>query len=337
VILNIALVVSFSAAVFVFIRRHAQIVVLWAALLLNLISLMIIARTALPIQPYFDFPRTQVTDFLSQRSGRVLSVTEHVLKPNANIVYGISSLRVHNPILPDRFAEFSVLCGAQLDEFRNQSYSNVTNFIDLASVKFLVSQFQHLPARYKQIFTSSEGISVYENVESLPESYLVASCRLASSKDMARAMLTSPTFDPRSEVILESVEQDQGATLAGTFLPQAKGSIQALSPRRINSNRVDISYFSPARTCLVLTDTFYPGWKAKIDGQESQVFRANFLFQAILAPAGKHDVTFEYDPLSFKLGCLLAAFSILVIMVSLVEPLISALKAISESRIIAKA
>ncbi len=53
---------------------------------------------------------------------------------------------------------------------------------------------------------------------------------------------------------------------------------------------------------LVLTDTFYPGWKAFIDGAPSPILRANYLMRAVPLAAGPHTVTFVYDPLSFRLG-----------------------------------
>lgn len=335
--LNIALVVFFLVLLKLFDRAEKQKIVVWSAILLNLLSSLSIARTALPIQPYFDFPKTQITDFLKQHPGRVVSVVEHVLKPNANIVYGIPSLRVHNPLLPARFADFSVLCGAHLDDFRNQSYTDIADFVDLASVKYLVSQFKPLPPRYRQIFTSSEGIAVYENARSMPEAYLVANCRLASSKADALAMLTSTVFDPRLEVILELEKKSTEASFEPSSLPRGQNFMQALSPRRPSPNQVVVNYSSPEPACLVLTDTFYPGWRATIDGKEAVILRANFLFRAIVVPAGDHNVSFDYDPLSFRLGSLLGLLSLLAISIALIMPIIFGCNTKSKSDAILKA
>jgi uncharacterized membrane protein YfhO len=57
-----------------------------------------------------------------------------------------------------------------------------------------------------------------------------------------------------------------------------------------------------------LNDTYFPGWKAFVDGQETKIYRADYTFRAIPLNAGTHQVEFIYDPLSFKLG---AAISIL--------------------------
>jgi uncharacterized membrane protein YfhO len=52
----------------------------------------------------------------------------------------------------------------------------------------------------------------------------------------------------------------------------------------------------------VLTDTFYPGWTASVDGSPQPILRANYLFRAVRLPAGDHRVTFVYAPRSFAWG-----------------------------------
>jgi uncharacterized membrane protein YfhO len=52
----------------------------------------------------------------------------------------------------------------------------------------------------------------------------------------------------------------------------------------------------------VLTDLFYPGWKAFSGGRELPIYRANALFRAVFLPAGTHEVEFHYRPASFAIG-----------------------------------
>jgi len=322
VVVNIALLGIFYVLTSFFHRNACNKLVVWSAVILNFTSSLIVARTALPIQPHFDFPRTQITDFFALHPGRIVSIVEHVLKPNSNVVYGIPSLRVHNPLLPARFAEFAVICGANLDDFRNQSYNDIADLIDLASVKYLVTQFKPLPARYKQVYVSSEGIGVYENPQSLPEAYLVANCHFVASKAEARSILTSGSFDPHQQVILEQGEPSSAAVEVSSWHHVQK-TIAGLTPARPSPNRVLVSYSSPKPSCLVLTDTFYPGWKATIDGKDAAILRANFLFRAVMVPAGDHTVTFDYDPFSFRLGVAFALISFFLMLAFIAVPLVS--------------
>jgi hypothetical protein len=55
-------------------------------------------------------------------------------------------------------------------------------------------------------------------------------------------------------------------------------------------------------TILVLTDPFFPGWFAHIDGQETPVIRTNSLFRGVVVPPGEHRVTFSYAPMSVAAG-----------------------------------
>ncbi|HEY4721936.1 MAG TPA: YfhO family protein, partial [Anaerolineae bacterium] len=53
---------------------------------------------------------------------------------------------------------------------------------------------------------------------------------------------------------------------------------------------------------LVLTDAYYPGWTATIDGQPTNIERADVMFRAVKVPAGPHRVELRYEPQSFRIG-----------------------------------
>jgi uncharacterized membrane protein YfhO len=53
---------------------------------------------------------------------------------------------------------------------------------------------------------------------------------------------------------------------------------------------------------LFLSEIYYPGWKAFIDGRLEPIQRGDYLFRVIQVPAGRHEVTFAFDPFSIKIG-----------------------------------
>jgi len=61
---------------------------------------------------------------------------------------------------------------------------------------------------------------------------------------------------------------------------------------------------------LFLSDTYYPGWKAYIDGRQTNIYRANYAFRAIVVPGGVHTGKFIYDPDSFKIGYMISFLSV---------------------------
>ncbi|PIU66130.1 MAG: hypothetical protein COS84_06095 [Armatimonadetes bacterium CG07_land_8_20_14_0_80_40_9] len=66
---------------------------------------------------------------------------------------------------------------------------------------------------------------------------------------------------------------------------------------------------------MVLTDTYYPGWKVYIDGKEDKIYRADYLFRAVYLQKGRHVVRYTYEPLNYRLGLLVSLGPALVLLV----------------------
>jgi len=63
---------------------------------------------------------------------------------------------------------------------------------------------------------------------------------------------------------------------------------------------------------LVLCDSFFPGWEASVNDEEAEIFRANFLFQAVRVP-GRSVVDFRYQPRSYDMGKLASLLGLALI------------------------
>jgi hypothetical protein len=68
---------------------------------------------------------------------------------------------------------------------------------------------------------------------------------------------------------------------------------------------------------LVLSDSYYPGWKAYVDGVESRILRADFAIRAVQLSAGTHTVHFVYDPLTFKVGAAISVLGVFAVVAML--------------------
>jgi uncharacterized membrane protein YfhO len=60
---------------------------------------------------------------------------------------------------------------------------------------------------------------------------------------------------------------------------------------------------------LVLSDTFYPGWRAFVDGRRAEIVPADHAFRAVYVPVGQHVVEFRYQPGSLQFGAILSALA----------------------------
>lgn len=171
----------------------------------------------------------------------------------------------------------------------------------------------------------SDGTRIYENIHALPEAFTIPSTRgfFAQNREEASRLITQEAFNPRACVVLETEkatrsQQDKQKSNSTENDEKITNSLTVAQVTRPNANQVEISVSCSEPSYLVLTDTFYPGWKAYLNGtqEELEVLRANYLFRAVKIPQGKSLVTFRYQPQSFAnglilLGLVLSCFTLL--------------------------
>ncbi len=145
----------------------------------------------------------------------------------------------------------------------------------------------------------SEDVAIYENHDALPRAFWVREARAVSDDHVALTQLRAHDFDPRSVVLLASDESVPAA------LGSASGALVELLT--YDNQRIVVRVRSEAEGYLVLADSWYPGWRALVNGQESPIYRADMIFRAVAVPAGESSVEFVYRPASFDWGLRLAA------------------------------
>jgi uncharacterized membrane protein YfhO len=64
---------------------------------------------------------------------------------------------------------------------------------------------------------------------------------------------------------------------------------------------------------LVLSDLYYEGWRAFVDGVEQEVYKADYALRAVQLEAGEHQIEFVFDPMSFRIGLMVSGVSLLVL------------------------
>jgi uncharacterized membrane protein YfhO len=79
-----------------------------------------------------------------------------------------------------------------------------------------------------------------------------------------------------------------------------------------SGSEVEVAVTAPRAGFLVLSDVFYPGWTATVDGSETPIEKANGFARAVRVPPGEHSVVFEYSPRSLKAGLAISLISAIV-------------------------
>jgi len=118
------------------------------------------------------------------------------------------------------------------------------------------------------------------------------------------AALASAEFDPRRVVYM-----GEAAREAVRDLREGKVAIQ---PGSFQAQRVEFAVQAEASAVVVVAQSFYPAWKAEIDGRSVPMWRANHAFQAVIVPAGTSHVRLVYEDRALKLGAILSALTLLI-------------------------
>ena len=116
--------------------------------------------------------------------------------------------------------------------------------------------------------------------------------------------MKSKDFNPAREVILEE-DFSYAAGRAKRISREESVNILKYSP-----NYVEIEAVAGESKFLILSDTYYPGWKAAVDEEPGKIYRADYILRAVYIKPGRHIVRFTYDPFSFRIGAIITLVTI---------------------------
>ncbi len=162
----------------------------------------------------------------------------------------------------------------------------------LTLVDTRTGDFQQLaPDPWTRVLSSD--IKMYQNADVLPRAFVVSDAAFVSDDDPgtedALKLMQDPAFDPAQTVVISGQGTD-------TALAHSSAPLQTVSVDEYTDTRVALTVSSDAPGYLVLTDAYYPGWVATINGSETPIQRADVMFRAVSVPAGTSEVVFEYRP-----------------------------------------
>ena len=142
---------------------------------------------------------------------------------------------------------------------------------------------------------SSEPPAIYRDDKALPRAFWIGKV-VPVTPENALSVVSSAGFDPTRQVALET-DAPQSATPAPSSLP-----LQAASFSRYDETRVELQINAPAAGHLVMMDSVYPGWRARVDGRETPILPANFTGRALEISQGNHQIELWFEPTSVRLG-----------------------------------
>ncbi|OQA17265.1 MAG: Bacterial membrane protein YfhO [Chloroflexi bacterium ADurb.Bin360] len=152
------------------------------------------------------------------------------------------------------------------------------------------------------VYTGNPWMDIHLNTNTLNRVWLVYETQSVADTGAAMLATLDPSFNPRRTAIIE-----QGPNLHGS----GEHTLEVLA---YGPNRTEFRIHTTETGLFVLSDTYYPGWEAHLDGQATPIYRVNAIFRGVVVPEGTHHLTLRYRPRAFKVGLGLASMAGILLM-----------------------
>ena len=162
---------------------------------------------------------------------------------------------------------------------------------------------------------------VVEDPAALPRAFVAARARCVDDRG-ALALLRARAIAPAEEVLLADCASPPAPEARIRAVPEAhimvapEARIRAVPEAHIMVDepaRVVVAASTDAPAWLVLTDTWFPGWRARVDGADVVVRRADHAFRAVALPPGRHEVEFTFTPRGLRAGAAITLAALAIV------------------------
>jgi hypothetical protein len=263
-----------------------------------LIDLFIIDTKFIDPKPQTDLEQTfqpnATVNFLKQQPGlfRVFPLGDLYQSETSFQYFGLQSIGGYSPA---KLKIYQTMVDSCLYRGPDASFPLNMNVVNMLNAKYLVANGQLPPDRFKLVFTDeAKRMLTYENPQALPRAFFVGKTIVANSDREVFSLLNSADFNPATTAI---VEKQPGQPCAP---PDSNATVTIAEYK---SRRIVIATNNTAQSLLVLGDIYYPaGWKAFVDGTETEIYKTNYILRSIVVPPGRHEVVFTFEPTYYDLG-----------------------------------
>jgi len=259
------------------------------------------------VEARLAYPDTETTRWLQTHAGhwRVTSLATggmDWMAHNSAMIFGLrdihgsDSLRVRHC--------FDLV--APEDGNQSQHPDPASPLMDALGVRYLVTRAA-VPAPWRRVGNAEAPIHL--NPRALPRGRIVYRVTAADDAEALAALRTD-----RDRLAREALASPEEAAVLASSLP-GESAAPPPSPVRFERdepNAVTLSFAAAADGLAVLTDSYYPGWKAWVDGRPAPIYRVNYGFRGIPVPEGARTLELRYEPASFLVGLFLSLLGVAV-------------------------
>lgn len=271
------------------------------------------------------YPQTAVIEFLQKNAGiyRSWGYGSAYIPANYQTVNGTFSPEGNDPlhiasygqllassgngILPSVLPrpDANVAPGYGSESLRDNVYRQ--RILNLLGVRYVLSKndsAETFPTQSYEFVWEKTPWKIYENKNYLPRPLLAGDYVVVKDKESILDKIYDVNFDLKKTLILEEP--------LPVTLDKNVGGVEMIS---YTPNKVEFSTKTSGNNLLFLSDNYFDGWRAYIDGKPVRLYVANYSFRAVVVPQGEHVVTFSYTPESFTAGVKISTIALLTLIV----------------------
>lgn len=331
-----------SAGLLVASARRLTRPLLVAMISLTAADVITVAALFNPTMPPDDFSRVPPSVRLLQRDQEpyrtVSFITNEVLPPRVaqsqlaiswSIPYRIDAINGFNSLQPRRYTD--VLFGPQVEDVSYGFFGDAhllcpgRRLLSMLNVRYALIQpatgiapardCATLPGKDVPSWTrmySDRDVIIYRNAAPHPRVYVADEVRVEHDPQAILAMVRDPTFDPHRLALVENTLDDERAImLSGDGDAEAR-----LTP--LGPNDLVIETRTDAPRLVVVSEMWFPGWIATIDGRRVPIHRVNYILRGVEVPAGTHTIRMSYRPASALIGAGVTGLTLFGLIVAVV-------------------
>lgn len=186
------------------------------------------------------------------------------------------------------------------------------NILSLLNTKYIVTnkksdleELIEIDKKNEQIGEKTQTYYVYKNVHMLPRAYIVPNATVIRDSKKTKEILQRKLLNPKETILITKDVKNK---------KNPETVFQEVEITEYTPNKISLRFKANGNGFLVVSDVWYPGWIAVDNGNEKEILKANYLFRSIPIEKGDHVVEFKYDPQSIRVGKIVSAISIVIIL-----------------------
>jgi hypothetical protein len=292
--------------------------------------------------PYRPPPWLSAAGHSAQESTDRVFAFDAKLFPNIAGVYGMQDIRALDALYSTRYVKYistfiqpdfgTRFVGGDYSQHEGGKPAHIAKnpMVDLLGVRYVVATdtssadaslglTNRAAPKALHTVSSSDGTIVYENQDRLPRAFVAHNLSYVANMEGAVGAFatTEPRFadgavrvirfNPRNDAIVEA------SPVPSAVSARCPGGSDAARIIRYASEEVLIDVNSTCGGLLILSDMYYPGWDATVNGRAAPINPTDILLRGVPINAGHSAVAFRYRPANFGLGLLLALASMVAL------------------------